>query len=370
MNLASIQLNLIEMNLKKPFENALGVISKRQAIIIAVKDKEGRVGYGECVAFSTPWYTEETVATCYHILKEHLIPILQKHVIQHPKQVLPLFSSVRRNRMAKAAIETSIWDLYAKQMNQPLWKVIGGVNQKVPAGVVVGTSSVEQALAQINEFVNEGYQRVKVKISPVQDYEILKKIRENFPKLELIADANSSYDLEEVQALKRLDDLDLLMIEQPLDVDDIVQHRLLQQQLKTPICLDESIGSLKDVKNAHELGSCSIINVKIGRVGGLQESIAIHDYCVGNGMKVWCGGMLEFGISRAHNLALSSLPGFTIPGDISSSSRYWDEDIILPEIVVKNGSVSLSCEPGIGVVMNTKRLSEVTINEEEISLLK
>ncbi|WP_335871362.1 o-succinylbenzoate synthase [Bacillus sp. 2205SS5-2] len=366
MKLNCIRLHVIEMNLKTPFETALEVVSNRKGIIVEVIDEDGLVGYGECVAFSTPWYTEETISTCYHMITKSLIPLLQQYSWSHPGEVRSIFASVRRNRMAKAALETAIWDLFAKQQNQPLWKIIGGENKPIPAGVVIGTSSVDMAITQIEEYIHEGYTRIKVKIAPGRDYNVLKKIREKFPKLDIMADANSSYTLADIKSLQKLDELELLMIEQPLDVEDLVDHAKLQQYLQTPICLDESIGTIKDVQDAHNLDSCSVINLKIGRVGGLSEAIAIHDFCLQHQLGVWCGGMLEFGVSRAHNLALSSLPGFIIPGDISSSSRYWEEDIVLPEVVVKNGYVNLMNQPGIGIKLNQKRMGEVTTHKEEI----
>jgi O-succinylbenzoate synthase len=292
------------------------------------------------------------------MLSDFLIPLLQKQTIKQPEEVSHLFQSIRRNHMAKAALETALWDLYAKQQSKPLAKILGGTREKVASGVVVAADSVTRALKDIEKYLEDGYQRVKVKINPHQDYSFLSEIRRYYPNLPIMADANSAYSLKDLDRLKALDELNLLMIEQPLAYDDIVEHAILQKELKTPICLDESIVTFADARKAIELGSCKIINIKVGRVGGLYEAKRIHDYCHDRGIEVWCGGMIEFGISRAHNIALASLPGFTIPGDISASNRFWEEDIIFPEVVVENGFIHVPGEPGIGFKINEKRLQE------------
>ena len=298
------------------------------------------------------------------MLTDFLIPLLQKNTIDHPEQASKLFRSLRRNNMAKAALETALWDLYAKTHSQPLSKTLGGTRLAVAAGVVVATDSTTKALRQIDKYLQEGYQRIKIKINPKLDYSFLSEIRRCHPDLPIIADANSAYTLMDLERIKALDDFNLLMIEQPLANDDILEHSLLQKELKTPICLDESICSYEDARKAIEFGSCKVINIKVGRVGGLYEAKRIHDYCFEQGVPVWCGGMIEFGISRAHNIALASLPGFSIPGDISSSNRFWEEDIITPEVTVQNGSVAVPTGPGIGFEMNEKRLREVLQWEE------
>ncbi|MEC1374136.1 o-succinylbenzoate synthase [Heyndrickxia oleronia] len=360
MMIKEVQLSIIKMPLKSPFSTALGSVNDREGIIIKVLDEEGRTGYGEVVAFSTPWYTEETVRTSYHMLKDFLIPIVLNNPIKHPNEIKKYFDHIRGNQMAKAGIETAIWDLYAKKVDRPLWKLIDGVQSEIPSGVVVGTHEIKDALSQIDSYLQEGYKRVKVKIKPGMDYKLLKEIRNHFPTIPLMADANSSYSLDDIDLLKSLDEFELLMIEQPLAVDDIVEHSFLQKEIQTPICLDESIITYHDVKSAILLNSCKVINIKIGRVGGLSNALAIHDLCQKHQIQVWCGGMIEFGISRAHNIALSTKEGFTIPGDISASSRFWNEDIILPEVEVKHGFVKAPIQPGIGFEINTKRLQEVT----------
>ena len=347
MKIASVQLYVIQMPLKTPFITHLDVVNDRQGIIVEVKGVDGLSGFGEGVAFSSPWYTEETVETCLHMLSDFLIPLLQKHPIQHPKDASLLFKTIRRNNMAKAALETALWDLFAKSQSEPLSKVLGGTQAKVASGVVVATDSTSKALGQIEKYLEEGYQRIKVKINPNQDYSFISEIRRYYPDLPIMADANSAYTLKDVDRIKALDEFHLLMIEQPLAHDDIIEHALLQKEINTPICLDESIVTFDDAKKAVEFGSCKVINIKVGRVGGLYEAKRIHDYCFERDIPVWCGGMIEFGISRAHNIALASLPGFSIPGDISASSRFWDGDIIAPEVIVEDGFINVPTDPGI-----------------------
>jgi o-succinylbenzoate synthase len=368
MKIDKVIIHVIKMELKKPFSTHLGTVKDREGIIVEVVDENGIRGYGEGVAFSTPWYTEETVGTSLHILKEVLIPLLLKSTLVHPREANSLFSTIRRNNMAKAALECAVWDLFAKQLDKPLWKVIGGTREVIAAGAVAGAPSVSQNIEQVHEFVKDGYERIKVKISPSSDYELIKEIRQEFPHLRLMADANSAYTIDDIERLKRLDEFRLEMIEQPLGIDDIYEHSLLQKNMKTSICLDESITSFHDAKSAIALGSCGYINIKLGRVGGYSTAVSIHDLCGREGVRVWCGGMIEFGISRAHNIALSTLEGFDFPGDISSSSRYWEQDIIEPEIQVSNGKINVSKEAGIGVTLNRKRLKEVSLFTEEYSL--
>jgi o-succinylbenzoate synthase len=364
LDIKAVNLSIIKMPLKHPFTTHLGSVTEREGIIVEVEDSNGFIGYGEGVAFSSPWYTEETVQTSYHMLKDFLVPLLKKKAISHPDGAIALFSSVRRNHMAKAALETALWDLQAKKEGIPLSKLIGGTMEAIPAGVVVGNPNLPEALKQIEGYLEQGFKRVKVKISPEDDYQYISGIRKQFPDLPLMADANSAYSLKDVNRLKALDEYGLLMIEQPLGFDDIVDHAKLQAQIETPICLDESIVTFDDARKAVELGSCKVINIKIGRVGGIGEAKRIHDYCVSKGIPVWAGGMIEFGISRAHNIALASLPGFTIPGDISGSDRYWEQDIIEPEIKVHNGMIKVPESPGIGFELNRERLKEVTVFED------
>lgn len=364
MIIDSVTLNHIKMKLKKPFRNSLETVVDRELIIVEVKDAEGEVGFGEGVAFQTPWYTEETLNTSWHMLRDVMIPLLKSRFISHPSEVDRLLSGIRRNPMAKFAIEGAIWDLYAKKEGISLAEALGGTSQKIKAGVAVGASDPDRMLEEIRDRISEGYERIKVKIKPSQDLSILSAIRERYPNLSLMADANSAYSLQEMNRLKALDAFNLLMIEQPLAADDIVDHALLQKELKTPICLDESIASFDDARRALDLNSCQVINIKPGRVGGLTVSKKIHDLCDSRGVPVWCGGMLESGIGRAHNIALSSLSNFIIPGDVSASARYWEKDIINPEVIVKDGFIDVPQGKGIGFEVNRSELERVTIAKE------
>ena len=267
--------------------------------------------------------------------------------------------------MAKAAIETAVWDLYARGKGISLAKALGGEKTKIEVGVSIGIQdTVDDLLRIIDGHVNEGYKRMKVKIAPGWDIDVIRQIRKQFPDVPLMADANSAYTLEDIDLLKRLDEFNLMMIEQPLAADDIIDHAKLQREIATAICLDESIHSYEDTRQAIELGSCKIINIKIGRVGGLTESKRIHDLCQKHDIAVWCGGMLEAGVGRAHNIALTTLGNFILPGDTAGSSRYWEKDIIDPEVVVKDGYIEVPDGPGIGYEPNLELIKEFTINEK------
>lgn len=355
-----VTLHLIEQSLLSPFVASTGKIDTRESILVEMEDVEGVVGWGEVVAFSSPWYTEETIKTCWHILVDYLIPQILKEEVEHPQQLQERFQFVKRNNMAKASIDMAIWDLYSKKQGISLSKAIGGTRDFIDSGVVVSINSMKEVLRKIQVHVNTGYKRVKIKIKPGQDYELLKEIRREFPSLPLMVDANSAYTLTDTDKLKALDEFKLLMIEQPLAEDDIFDHAKLQKILSTSICLDESITSAEDARKAIEMGSCRVMNIKIGRVGGITESIRIHDICRSHQIPVWCGGMLETGISRAHNIALASLPNFTIPGDISASSRYWSRDVIIPEVTVENGRIAVPDEPGIGYKVDCEWIQHIT----------
>jgi O-succinylbenzoate synthase len=348
IKLDTVTLHHIIQTLKVPFTSSIGQVTDRDSILVEVKDLDGASGWGEVVAFSTPWYTEETISTAFHLLKDILIPLVINESIIHPDQLQHFFKNVKRNNMAKAALEGAIWDLYAKKQGISLSHALGGEKSEIESGVVVGITSISKMTEQISQYVEEGYKRFKVKISPQQDIELIEGIRKRFPNLPLMADANSSYSLSDLDKLRELDQFGLMMIEQPLAADDIIDHAKLQKKLSTPICLDESIVTSEDARKAIELESCRVINIKPGRVGGLTESKKIHDLCQKNNIPVWCGGMLETGISRAHNIALASLTNFSIPGDISSSLRYWEQDLVYPEIKAVNGKISVPKGSGIG----------------------
>ncbi|TQS74735.1 o-succinylbenzoate synthase [Ornithinibacillus gellani] len=349
MNLHQITLHKLSMRLKHPFHTSFGTIQDKEVFLIDVMDMDGRHGFGETVAFSSPWYTEETVETNFHVMRDFLIPLLREHPIAHPDEVAALFSVIRRNSMAKAALETAIWDLYAKQKEQTLTTTIGGTKAQIDVGISIGMQSTSEALIdKIHAALEQGFKRVKLKIKPGHDIELLRQVRQHFPELPLMADANSAYTLRDLATLKQLDEFKLMMIEQPLAHDDIVDHATLQREINTPICLDESICSYDDVRHAITLNSCQVINIKLGRVGGLYEAKRIHDLCAEHGLSVWCGGMLEAGVGRAHNIALSALPHFNLPGDTAGSSHYWEQDIISPKVIVHNGYITVPQTSGIG----------------------
>lgn len=365
MKLEQITVRHIKMPMKAPFSTSFGTIDEKEFLLIEAKDQSGTVGWGEAVAFVAPWYTEETLKTTWHMLEDFLIPILLHKEIGHPDEVSTLFSSIRRNCMAKASIEGAIWDIYAQQTKQSLAQALGGDKERIEVGVSVGIQSSTEALIDLLKgHVDKGYKRVKVKIKPGHDVEVIRAIRAEMPDLPLMVDANSAYTLDDMNVLQQLDAFNLLMIEQPLAVDDIVDHAKLQRRLKTPICLDESITSYEDARKAIELGSCGVINIKIGRVGGLTEARRIHDLCEVNNIPVWCGGMLEAGIGRAHNIALTSLTNFILPGDTAGSNHYWYEDIITPEVIVEDGYIHVPQTAGIGYTPNMKVIDKLTISKK------
>lgn len=367
MNIQSVELYRIGMELKSPFVTSNGSYKDRETILIEVIDTMGNAGWGECVAFSTPWYTEETVQGAWYMLEQFLIPALLGHDIEHPTELPTLFQHVKRNQMAKAGLEMAVWDLYARMMNKPLYQLIGGSQQELKVGVAIGLQqSLDDYYRLIEQYSAEGYERIKIKIKRGQDIELVAAIRARYPELPLMVDANSSYDLGDLAHLQQLDQYELMMIEQPLASDDIIDHAKLQRMMTTPICLDESIITVEDVRKAIELGSCKVINVKLGRVGGLTEAIRIHNLCQEHHIPIWCGGMLESGIGRAHNMALASMNQFTIPGDISASSRYWHKDIISPEVELHNGRVQLSSEAGIGYNVDRDFIEQLSLQHLKI----
>lgn len=364
LTIKKIILKRLNMTLKNPFKTSFGTVQDKDFFIIEIHDNTGVIGYGESVAFSSPWYTEETTETTLHVMRDFLIPLLKTHSISHPNEVPEIFNAIRGNNMAKAALETAIWDLYAKQLKMPLYKLIGGTQLNISAGVSLGIEAdTSQLINKIKQHVNQGVKRVKIKIKRDHDIDVIKKVRSIFPLLPLMVDANSAYSLKDIEHLKKFDDYNLLMIEQPLGHDDIAEHAVLQKELQTPLCLDESIYSLEDVKLAHKLGSCKVINLKVGRVGGLTEAIKIHDYCLMHNIDLWCGGMLEAGVGRAHNIALSSLPGFNLPGDTGASRDYWYKDIISPEVTLMNGQIKQKNHFGIGYKINQKQLDYYLVDE-------
>lgn len=361
MKIKGVTLRHLKMKMKFDFATSFGSFNEKEFILVEAHDESGISGWGESVAFYAPVYNEETVQTNWHMLEDFLIPLLLDKEIPHPDEVSQIFEPIRKNNMAKAAIEGAIWDLYAKREQKPLYQVLGGKNTEIEVGISIGIQKCIDDLLQVIEgHVNEGYKRIKVKIKPGWDVDVIRAIRKQFPTIALMADANSAYRLEDIELLQQLDEFDLTMIEQPLASDDIVDHAQVQKVLKTPICLDESIHSYEDARKAIELGSCKIINIKIGRVGGLTEAKRIHDLCKENGIPVWCGGMIEAGIGRAHNVAITTLSNFTLPGDTAASSRYWEEDIIEPEVTVQDGMITVPKKIGIGYTPNLEVIDKFT----------
>lgn len=351
--------------MKFDFTTSFGTIHDKEFILLEAKDEEGLSGWCESVAFTAPWYTEETLKTNWHILEDFLIPELLHKEIQHPDEVIKMFIGIRRNNMAKATIEGAVWDLFAKRSGQSLAAALGGQKKEIEVGISIGIQkSTTDLLNLIEKSINEGYKRIKIKIKPGHDIDIIREVRKRFPNVPLMADANSAYNLGDINSLRALDEFNLLMIEQPLASDDIIDHAKLQKQIKTPICLDESILSYEDARKAIELGSCKIINIKIGRVGGLTEAKRIHNLCQEKGIQVWCGGMLEAGVGRAHNVALTTLANFCLPGDTAASSRYWEKDIIVPEVTVENGMITVPEGLGIGYDVDLQTVKAFTVFEK------
>lgn len=360
MLIQQVELFLIEQKLKIPFKTSYGQYENRESIIIKLTDENGTVGFGEVVAFSEPWYTAETIQTSLHILQDFLIPTILNKVFTHPSEIAETLKIFKGNPMAKAGIEGAYWDVFSKRNEMSLAKALGGMKEEVPVGVVVSMNEPGVMLQQIERFQIEGYERFKIKVSKQNDYDVISTIRDKFPTISLMIDANSDYTLNDIEQLKRLDQFELLMIEQPFGDRNFLEHAILQKEISTPVCLDESIYSIEDVEIAFALQACKIITIKPGRVGGLTESLKIHDYCVENNMPVWVGGMIETGISRIQNVALASLAGFTIPGDISASSRHWEQDIIYPEVKLENGKVRVPNGIGLGITVDEERIKKLS----------
>ena len=366
MKLDRIEMRQIKMHLVAPFETSFGVETDEEHIIVRV-DAEGVTGWGESPVGAGPYYSYETTQTAWHILRDYLVPAVLGKDIRRVEDAIRLCERVRGHNMAKAGLESALWDVFAKARGVSLAQALGGTRERIKVGVSVGIQASPEALVQrVARYLSEGYARIKVKIAPGRDVAFVSAVRKAFPDILLQVDANSAYTLDDVQTLRALDAFDLLLIEQPLGYDDIYAHSKLQRELKTPICLDESIHTLADAQAALELGSCRIINIKPARVGGFTESKRIHDLCAQHNVPVWHGGMLESGIGRAGNVALASLPNFKLPGDISASKRYFLEDIVEPEFeVATDGTMAVPTKPGIGGEVRSDRLEQVTISREE-----
>jgi o-succinylbenzoate synthase len=357
-----IELRELRMMLLQPFETSFGSSQGRHVVLLKASDGE-HSGFGEVTAAEGPFYSYETWQTAWHVLSDYIIPSVLGKQIEGPQDFGGFVRGIRGHNMAKAGVETALWDLDAKIRNVPLWKSVGGVRERIDCGVSIGIqSSIDKLLAKIAAEINAGYRRVKIKIKPGWDLEVVRQIRQAFPKILLMGDANSAYTLDDVEVFKQIDKYDLMMLEQPLNYEDMIDHAELQRQIRTPVCLDESIHSAEDARKAIKIGACRIINIKLGRVGGHKEARAVHDVCRDHGIPVWCGGMLESGIGRAHNVALSSLENFSLPGDVSASNRYWAEDIIDPPVgVSSDGQIAESSRPGIGYAVKEDFVQSLTV---------
>jgi O-succinylbenzoate synthase len=362
-----LELRLVKLPLVHFFETSFGRIDDKHFILVRL-DGEGATGYGECVAEQDPYYSSETNDTAWHIIADFISPRLLGTEYSHPRDLFPALKAIRGHNMAKAAVEMAAWDLFAKQRGQPLSGLLGGTRQRIASGVSIGIQpSLDQLAEKVERELAAGYRRIKIKIKPGWDLAPVEALRARFGAIPLMVDANAAYTLADGDHLAALDRFDLMMIEQPLDYDDIADHAVLQRRLKTPICLDESIKTVGIAREAIGAGACRIINIKPGRVGGFGESIRLHDLCASRGIPVWHGGMLESGIGRAANVHLSTLPNFSLPGDIAASKRYFDPDLIEPPIeVAADGTIAVPTAPGIGVTIRADRVEAATLRKLEM----
>jgi O-succinylbenzoate synthase len=367
MKIDAVYLRELNLPLVRPFQTSFGVTRDRR-VVLAEIHSEGLTGWGECTAGEHPHFSEESVDSCWQVITQELGPTLAAASPDNGGEVPRIFGLVRGNRMAKATLENAVWDLEAQRKGISLSQLLGGVRERVPCGVSIGIQpSIPELLDLIEREVEAGYQRIKLKCKPGWDIEVFERVRNRFPGITLSCDANSAYRLRDADHLSSFDNFDMLMVEQPLWYDDFYYHSMLQKRLSTPICLDESIRNRRDALAAIEMESCRIINIKLGRVGGFSEAIAVHNAAYERGIPVWCGGMLEAGIGRSHNIALSSLENFSLPGDVSASKRYWAEDIIEPEVTVSaQGEIAISEGPGRGFEVRTDMVERLTVRKHEI----
>jgi o-succinylbenzoate synthase len=368
MRVHEIKLREIHMSLVAPFETSMNVTTARRILLVEVR-LDGATGWGECVAGEDPYYSPETIDTAWHMLRTYLWPMIKGKDFASAADIWSMLEPVRGHNMAKGALEAAVWEGEARERNLPLSKLIGGFHKHLPCGVSVGIKpTIEALLEAVQKELAAGYQRIKIKIKPGRELNEVKALREKFPDIKLMVDANSAYRLEDWRTLKQLESFYLMMIEQPLGWDDLFGHIELQRRLDTPICLDECIHTEEQAKAAIDFDACKIINIKLGRVGGFTVAKRIHDLAQQAGMPVWCGGMLESGIGRAHNIALSTLPNFTLPGDITASKRYWAEDIIEPEVTVtRQGVIHVPTGPGMGFEPRVDLIDKLTVRTEHLT---
>jgi O-succinylbenzoate synthase len=358
MKIERAELWIVRLPMVRSFATSSSTKTHQNHILVKLY-ADGLVGWGECASPSDPYYCEETTETCWHILKDFLLPSVLGKTWNDVAEFSGFYGKLKRNNFAKAGLEMAAWDLLAQAAGQPLHALLGGTRHEILSGVSLGIEPrIEDLFAQIDQYLGEGYRRIKLKIGPGKDVEVVRQVRERYPDAALMADANSAYTLADAPMLREFDQFNLTMIEQPLAHDDIIDHAQLQAQLQTPICLDESIITVDDARKALDLGSGKIINIKVSRVGGLLNAKRIHDLCLERGVPVWCGGMHEFGVGRAANLAISSLAGYSIPGDVSGSDKYYHEDIVEPAIRAVQGAISLPNTPGLGFAVDEQRVEK------------
>ena len=365
MRIDALALREIRLRLREPFETSFGTTWERRVLLVEVHS-DGLTGWGEITVLEGPFYNPETVDTSWPIFREFIAPLVLGKEVSAGTAVPALLEAIRGHEMTKAGFENAVWDVEAQKNGIALAGLLGGTQQEIPCGVSLGIrNNAEGLVAAIEKELAAGYQRIKIKIKPGRDLEVVAAVRRCFPNIKLMADANSAYCLDDVELLKKFDAYNLMMIEQPLDWDEIYQHAKLQAMLATPICLDECIHNLRHAQAAIELRACRIVNIKLGRVGGHSEARRIQAFCRAKSVPVWCGGMLESGIGRVHNIAMSTLPGFVLPGDVSASQRYWDEDIIDPEVeITPRGTIQVPAIPGLGYQVRRKRVEQLTVRHE------
>lgn len=369
MKITNITIRKLEIPMITSFTTSFGTITSRPTVIIELKTDKGIAAYGESAALPFPFYKPETTDICMLVIRDYIAPLVLQKELDSVEAFMDMLKSIKGNNFSKAGIETAVWMARAVEKNVSLKELLGGAQESIAVGESIGIKdSIEETLEEIQLRIDQGFVRTKVKIKPGWDIDVVKQIRSKFGDIDLMVDANSSYSLNDIDTLKQLDEFNLTMMEQPLADDDIIDHAVLQKQLKTPICLDESIHSAEDVRRALSIGACKIINIKPGRVGGLLESKKIHDLCQQNGIGVWCGGMLETGIGRAFNIAVSSLPNYTYPADMSPVNFFYKDDLVSDSFVVdKTGHVTVPTTPGLGFTIDESKIIKYTVDKIELS---
>jgi O-succinylbenzoate synthase len=358
---------MVRLPLVRPFQTSSSRKEYIEHILVRVETADGVIGWGECASPSDPFYCPETTETCWHILNDFLAPMVLGRDWTAIDELTAFYRLVKGNAFARSGLEMACWDAHGKSQGRSLSEMLGGTRNEIASGVSLGIEPTTEVLFErIDQFVGEGYRRFKLKIGPGNDVEVVRKVRQRYPGLPLQVDANSAYTLADLDLLRQLDEFDLLLIEQPLAHDDIIDHAQLQAVLKTPVCLDESIHSVNDARKALDLGACRVINIKVSRLGGLLEARKVHDHCIARGVPVWCGGMHEFGIGRAANLAIASLPGFTLPGDISGSDKYYRQDVVRCPILAIQGAIPVPGGPGLGIEPDEEQINACALHTATI----